>query len=101
MHFCSPAPLHRTAAPPHRRTTAPRQISGFALGLAGLALALVQFGPLGGSLGGHGLLGLLVSALGLLQPLDGMLRPKKGALRYGEIGETRRPVGLLKVGVRG
>ena len=56
------------------------QISGLALGLAGLALALMQFGPLGGSLRGHGLMGLLVSALGLLQPLNGVLRPKKSAI---------------------
>ena len=54
------------------------QISGLALGLAGLALALMQFGPLGGSLGGHGLSGLVVSVLGVLQPLNGFLRPKKG-----------------------
>ena len=57
------------------------QTSGLALGLAGLALALAQFGPLGGSLGGHGLMGLLVSALGLLQPLNGFLRPHKGVVR--------------------
>ena len=56
------------------------QISGLALGLAGLILALLQFGPLGGSLGGHSLMGLLVSALGLLQPINGVLRPKKGAI---------------------
>ena len=57
------------------------QISGLALGLAGLALALTQFGPLGGSLGGHGQMGLIVSALGLLQPLNGLLRPHKGVIR--------------------
>ena len=56
------------------------QILGLALGIAGLALALVQFGPLGGSLGGHGLMGLLVSALGVLQPLNGVFRPKKGSI---------------------
>ena len=32
------------------------QISGLAFGLAGLILALVQFGPFGGSLGGHRLI---------------------------------------------
>lgn len=56
------------------------QILGLAFGIAGLALALVQFGPLGGSLGGHGLMGLLVSVLGVLQPLNGVFRPKKGSI---------------------
>ena len=32
------------------------QISGLAFGLAGLILALMQFGPFGGSLGGHRLI---------------------------------------------
>jgi len=57
------------------------QISGMLLGVAGLVLALVQFAPFGGGVGGHSLLGLVVSALGLLQPLNGALRPKKGAPR--------------------
>ena len=56
------------------------QILGLAFGIAGLALALVQFQPLGGSLGGHGLMGLLVSFLGVLQPINGFIRPKKGAI---------------------
>ena len=57
------------------------QILGLAFGIAGLALALVQFGPLGGSLGGHGLMGLLVSVLGVLQPINGFLRPNKGKIQ--------------------
>lgn len=66
------------------------QISGLAFGLAGLVLALVQFGPFGGSLGGHSLMGLLVSVLGLLQLINGFLRPKKGGRVAGAVPSPRR-----------
>lgn len=57
------------------------QMTGLALGVAGLVLALSEFAPFGGSVGGHSTLGLVVSALGLLQPLNGILRPHKGEPR--------------------
>jgi hypothetical protein len=76
----APTPAHPAPPTPNPPAPpAPPQISGLAFGLAGLILALVQFGPLGGSFGGHGLMGLLVSALGLLQPLK--LQRLKGRVR--------------------
>ena len=44
------------------------QIAGLLLGVAGLLLALVQFGPFGGAVGGHSALGVVVSVLGIMQP---------------------------------
>ena len=59
------------------------QITGLAVAIVGVVIALDQLRPFGitDHSQAHGSFGLTVMALGMLQPLNGLLRPHKGTAR--------------------